>query len=141
MGLQSVAVQTAQARLDGQVQWNARTDATQLQLQAQAPGAQGNISGQISAEAGQGNSEWKVRDAKALLQWLQTLPWVGSQVQGLDAQGEAQATIRWDGGWQNRGSNMKVSASLQSARLDLQERYRLRNGRPRAACATWTLPA
>ncbi|WP_342617600.1 translocation/assembly module TamB domain-containing protein [Rhodoferax sp. GW822-FHT02A01] len=123
--VENVSLQSAQAQVNGQLQWNTRSDAAQLQLQTSFPGGQGSINGQISASAGQGSSQWQIKDAGAFLPWMQTLPGFGSQLQGLVAQGAAEISARWEGGWQNRGSGLKLNASLSSKRLDVQDRYHL----------------
>jgi translocation and assembly module TamB len=124
--LDTVLVQSPQAQISGQLQWDTQTNAAQGQLQASVPGAKGSVSGQISAHAGQGSSDWDVQDASALQQWLASLPLLDTGAQGLHVSGEASGRASWQGGWENRGSGLKVTAMLQSKQLDLQDRYHLR---------------
>jgi translocation and assembly module TamB len=124
--LESLEVQTPQARLSGQLRLDTQSYAGSGRVQASMPGARLDMDGNAAPTAGQGTSRLQVSDAHALLQWLSTLPVLGSKVNGLDAQGALDLSARWTGGWQHLGEALQVQASLQSARLDIQERYLLR---------------
>ncbi|MCX8517407.1 MAG: hypothetical protein ORN29_04975, partial [Rhodoferax sp.] len=65
--LQTLDLQAPQAHVSGKLEFNTQTYAASGELQANLPGAEGHMAGQASASAGQGNSRWQVRDAKALL--------------------------------------------------------------------------
>ncbi len=76
----------------------------QGQLALTVPGATAQASGQIAPQTGAGELQVQWADASRTLQWLTTLPLVGADLQralqGATAQGTAQITARWKGGWQ-----------------------------------------
>lgn len=116
--VQSLQLQTPQAQLSGQLQVNTQTYAGTARLQGSAPGARLDLDGNLSEAAGQGSSSWQISDVHALLQWLASVPVLGSRVGGIDAQGSADATVRWVGGWQHLGDNLQLQAAVHSSRLD-----------------------
>ncbi len=123
----SLDLQSAQAQLNGQLQLDTQSYASTAQAHASMPGAQLDLDGSISASAGQGSGAWHITDAHALGQWLATLPVLGASLGDQDAQGAAELTARWSGGWQHLGEGLHLEAALRSQRLDLQQRYLLRD--------------
>jgi translocation and assembly module TamB len=119
--VEELLLQIPQAKLSGQLQFDTRTYASSAHVQASAPGAELVLDGKLAETAGKGSSSWHVTDAHALLQWLATLPAVGSHVGTLDAKGAADLTAQWTGGWQRLGEDLHLEATLQSPRLDLPE--------------------
>ena len=119
--VQSLLLQTAQAHLDGQLQFNSQTLAGTAQLQASAPGATMALDGELAETTGQGRSRLQINDAHALLQWLAKVPVLGSSLGGLDAQGRAEGSIQWSGGWQHQGEDLQLQATLGSQRLDMPD--------------------
>jgi translocation and assembly module TamB len=120
--LESLLLQTPQAKLSGQLQFNTQTYAGSGHLQGNAPGAVLALDGQLAETQGDGTGGLQVSDAHALVQWLTTLPVVGPQVGKADAQGAIDLSGQWTGGWHNQGERLQVQATLQSQRLDLQDK-------------------
>ena len=118
--LDSLQIQTPQATLGGQLQFNSQSYASTGHLQGSAPGAKLDLDGNISETAGQGSSSWQISDAHVFLQWLATVPVLGSAVGEMDAQGSAEASASWRGGWQRLGEALQLQASLRSPHLDMQ---------------------
>jgi len=118
--LDSLLLQTPDAQISGPLQIDTRSYATRAQLSATLPGAQGSVNGTLEPAQGQGSSAWKVHDARALLDWLSKLPGLGDAAKDLGAQGDAELTAQWTGGWQNQGADLRLNATVQSQRLDLQ---------------------
>ncbi|RFO98579.1 hypothetical protein DIC66_01450 [Rhodoferax lacus] len=130
--LDTLELHTPQAQLAGQLQVDTQSYASAAHLRASMPGAAFEVDGQAAAAAGQGSSALHISDAHALLQWLATLPLpvvssLSTSLGPLEAQGAAELTARWSGGWQHLGADMQWNAALQSQRLDIQERYLLRD--------------
>ncbi len=124
--LDTVQLQTPQAQIAGKLLLNTETYASTVHLQATLPGAQAVVDGDIGSAAGQGKSSWQVRDAHALLQWLGSLPGLAGHAALPDAQGALDVSASWSGGWQRLGEALQVQATLQSPRLDIDDRYHLR---------------
>lgn len=125
--LDSLELLTPQAKLTAQLQLDTRSYASTAHVRANMPGALLELEGSAAPTAGQGSSNLRVSDARALTQWLGTLPVIGEKLGATQAQGALELTARWNGGWQHQGEEMKVQAALQSQRLDVQERYQLRD--------------
>jgi translocation and assembly module TamB len=125
--LESLLLQTPQAKISGPMQIDTRSYASTGHVRADLPGAQITLDGSLSDSAGQGSSVWQVSDVQALSHWLQSLPMVGAKFPVLDAQGALDVSARWSGGWQDRGANLKLDASVVTKRLDLVDSYRLRD--------------
>ena len=124
--LDTLQVQTPQAQIAGNLQFNTETYASTVHLQATVPGAQAVLDGSAGPTAGQGNTAWHVRDAHALMQWLGSLPGLAGQTVLPDAQGAVELSAHWTGGWQRLGDALQLQATLQSPRLDIDDRYHLR---------------
>jgi translocation and assembly module TamB len=119
--VQSLLLQTAQARLSGQLAFDSHGRAGTAHLQGAAPGATLALDGELAEAAGEGSSRLQVTDAHALLQWLAKVPVLGRYVGDWDAQGSAEASLHWSGGWQRQGQDLQLQAMLGSQRLDLQD--------------------
>lgn len=122
-------LQTPQAGLSGRLQVDTHSYASSAQLRATMPGARLELAGSAAATAGQGSASLQVSDAQALTQWLASLPLPDASLQAvrdLQAQGALDLSARWSGGWQQLGERMQVQAALASARLDIGQRYLLR---------------
>ena len=123
----------------------ARAEATQLRITPAGPAAQGQLTlavpgataraqGSIAPRSGAGDLQVQWTDIAATQRWLGGLPWVGNAVrtalQGATAQGSAQITARWKGGWhtvvqqlQTAGAtagkdSFELQATLEAAQLD-----------------------
>ncbi len=111
-----------------------RTQSAQGQLMLTVPGATAHASGQLAPLRGQGELQVQWADVARTQAWLVGLPWIGADLQkalqGASAQGAAQLTARWAGGWRNLapqpgappppGKNDAVlQASLNSPQLTL----------------------
>ena len=123
--LQTLDLQAPQAHIRGKLEVNTQTYASSGELQASLPGAEGHIAGQASASAGQGNSRWQVRDAKALLAWLAQWPVLGEYAKNLPVQGDAEFSANWQGGWQNHAAALQLDAQVRARHLIWQEHYAL----------------
>ena len=123
--LQTLDLQAPQAHIRGKLEVNTQTYASSGELQASLPGAEGHIAGQASASAGQGNSRWQVRDAKALLAWLAQWPVLGEYAKILPVQGDAEFSANWQGGWQNHAAALQLDAQVRARHLIWQEHYAL----------------
>ena len=87
----------------------------QGQLVLAVPGATARASGQIAPQSGAGDLQVQWTDAGRTLQWLTTLPVVGTDLQralgGAAAQGTAQLTARFKGGWQAAAQQLQAASS------------------------------
>ncbi|MBU1351060.1 MAG: translocation/assembly module TamB domain-containing protein [Gammaproteobacteria bacterium] len=90
------------------------TQSAQGQLALTVPGATARANGQIAPQSGAGELEVQWSDADRTLNWLTTLPFVGTDVrlalQGATAKGAAQLTTRWKGGWQTALQQLQAAA-------------------------------
>ena len=118
--LDSLELQSTDARLIAHAEFDSGSGAVRGQLQAELPGAQGSFEGHLSAQQGQGSTRWRVSDAAALSQWLARLPWLGDTLQGLDLAGNGEAGLQWQGGWQDRGRDLHLEAFVRSPDMAAQ---------------------
>ncbi len=101
----------------------------QGQLVLAVPGATARASGQLAAQSGKGDLQVQWADVALTQRWLASLPLIGAALQrtlqSASAQGAAQLTARWSGGWRGlmqplpRKSDATLQASLSTPRLDL----------------------
>jgi translocation and assembly module TamB len=91
------------------------------QLRLRAPGVDGEVKGQLSAEQGQGQLSLQATDLAKLQSWLQGLPGMALALPApLKVTGNAQLSARWRGGWaQTDGPS--VQAQLSSGQLTVQQ--------------------
>lgn len=87
----------------------------QGQLALTVPGATARASGQIAPQTGAGELQLQWSDADRTLNWLTTLPFVGTDIkralQGASAKGAAQLTARWKGGWQTAAQQLQAASA------------------------------
>ncbi|HEY8905020.1 MAG TPA: translocation/assembly module TamB domain-containing protein, partial [Rhodoferax sp.] len=107
-----------QAKLQGQLQINTASLATQGQLNLSLPGLQATVDGRASATDGLGSLSIQVQDAAQASQWLALLPEVKKQLAGAQLQGKADLTAHWQGGWQQSLRGLQLDASLKAPQLD-----------------------
>jgi translocation and assembly module TamB len=117
--LDTLLLEGRDARLDGQLQLDTSSYAATGHLRGNLPGAQLNIDGNASANAGQGTGSGHVSDVQALLQWLHSLPVVGASMPDTEVRGAAELSLHWAGGWKNLGSEMQLQAAASAKRLEL----------------------
>ncbi|MES2976554.1 MAG: translocation/assembly module TamB domain-containing protein [Pseudomonadota bacterium] len=125
LSLETLRLQTADALLQGQkVDVHIASRASSGQLQLSLPGAQAGVNGRISAADGAGEFSLRVADAALATRWLAQLPGMPTdlqrELQGTAAQGQGDASGRWQGGWQQQGRSMSVQAALAVPRLDVR---------------------
>lgn len=104
----------------------ARIEATQLRvapgdlsgqglLTLAVPGATARAQGSIAPQTGAGDLQMQWTDVGQTQRWLASLPLVGAPVQqalqGAAAQGAAQLSARWKGGWHTLARQLESAAS------------------------------
>ncbi len=119
--LTSVQLRTDDAQLQGNLTLNATTLAVAGQLLLDLPGARAGVNGNMAKTQGQGDLTLRVSDSAKVMRWLRQLPGVSGAVGQLVAQGDAEITAQWQGGWQRQGQDMAVKAQLRTNRLELRE--------------------
>ena len=133
--IQRLLLDALQARVEAtDLRVHPRTQSAQGQLMLTVPGATAQASGQLAPLRGQGELQVQWADVARTQAWLVGLPWIGADLQkalqGASAQGAAQLTARWTGGWRSLapqpgaapppGKNDAVlQASLSSPQLTL----------------------
>ena len=116
--LSQLQMQWADAQLQAQGHWRSDTLALDGQADLRAPGLQGQLRGQMSAQQGQGQWRLDGHDSQRWLAWLQRWPALGNRLQAWQAQGRWQASGQWQGGWAS--PTLQLQAELQSERLAVQ---------------------
>jgi translocation and assembly module TamB len=119
--LDTLLVQTDDAKVVGQATVHTQTFATQGDLTITVPGAQGKVTGKLSNTEGDGALQVKLENAALATQWLARLPGMPGSMTKMRLQGGADLTARWQGGWQKQGQALKLQATLQIPKLDWQE--------------------
>ena len=111
--LQAIDIQTDEARLQGQFDLQPASKAARGNLQLVLPGANARINGQLSAQDGAGDLSVQVADAGKAVRWLARLPQLPTALAQLDLQGQAGASLHWQGGWQQLVNASGVEPSVQ----------------------------
>ena len=119
--LDTLQVQTDDAKIAGQATVHTQTFATQGDLSVTLPGAQAKVTGSLSSTDGDGALQVKLDDAARVTQWLARLPGMPSSLTQMQLQGGADLSARWQGGWQKQGQALKLQATLQTPKLDWRE--------------------
>jgi translocation and assembly module TamB len=127
--LDTLLVQTDDAKVTGQATVHTQTFATQGQLALTVPGAQASVAGNMANADGDGSLQLKLGDAALATQWLARLPGMPESLAKLHLQGGADGSAQWKGGWQKNGQTLNLQATLQTSKLDLLQD-------PKAAGAT-----
>lgn len=118
--LNTLAVQTDDAQLQGKLSFQTVSQAAEGQLTLSAPGAQGLLSGHMASNRGQGELGIHITDAASASRWLARLPGTPLFLSQTDVQGALDLTGRWQGGWQQQAQGLQIQASLRAPKLDLQ---------------------
>lgn len=108
----------AEAHVQAQGRWHSDRRSLDGQAQAQLPGLQAQLGGQLSAQQGQGQWQLDGPDSQRLLAWLQRWPALRAALPDLQVQGRWRAQGQWQGGWASPA--LQLQASAQSDRLVLQ---------------------
>ena len=110
----SVRVSSDDAQLQGHLQWRVATGSARGALQLRVPGAQAELEGAFGARDGDGSVSLKVEQAERALRWLAALPPMGQgALAGVSAQGAAELSLRWQGGWEALLGEPGLDAALQ----------------------------
>ncbi|MCK9214559.1 MAG: translocation/assembly module TamB domain-containing protein [Rhodoferax sp.] len=115
--LSALSIDAQDAHLEGRLSYHLKTQAAQGKLAVELPGLQGSLDGRLASQGGQGSLGIKVTDASLASQWLTRWPAMADALQGLSLRGAAQLDGRWQGGWQQQGSKLQVTASLRAPQL------------------------
>ncbi len=132
LDLRTLSAGLADATLDGQGQLDVGARSFDGRLTLKLPGAQGDWQGRVAHARGKGELNLALDDAGRVLAWvrsLQTLPFVGPMLRaqleaqpGLQAEGNARLTARWDGGLGALGYPAPVTGATTAAPPRLQAR-------------------
>ena len=114
----ALQLEAQQAKLQGQIQFNTASLATQGQLNLTLPGLQATLDGRASPIDGLGTLSIQVQDANQTSQWLTWLPDVKKQLAGAQLKGNATLSVHWQGGWQQNMQGLHLDASLNAPLLD-----------------------
>ena len=136
--LQELNVQTDDAKLQGRFDLQPATRAMRGQLELAFPGALAKASGQLAPQEGAGDFSLQASDAGKAMRWLAALPQAPQALAQYALQGQVEATLQWQGGWQalldGRGAEPTLQSSLRVPRLDIrapgepvEQALRLRN--------------
>ena len=118
--LNTLAVQTDDAQLQGKLTFQTVSQAAEGQFSLSAPGAQASLAGHMASNRGQGELSARILDAALAARWLARLPGTPLFLNQTAVQGAVELTGRWQGGWQQQGQGLQIQASLRAPKLDLQ---------------------
>lgn len=116
-------VQGRDVNVAGQLRIDTQSFTSSGQLQARVPGAQISLDGKISADEGQGSAGAQISDAATLLQWLQSLPLVGSSVPVSDLRGGVDIALHWTSGWQQHAAKLQIQGEAHAAVMEKQSQH------------------
>lgn len=115
--LEALLLEGPGAQVQGQLQIDTASFASQGKLRGSLPGATLSLEGDASAASGKGEARWQVSDMAVLQRWLRGLPVLGGQVPKGVWRGAADATVQWRGGWRDLGSGLQLQGRVSSNRL------------------------
>lgn len=116
--LSQLNVQTDDAQLQGPLSFDTVSQAAQGQLKLTLPGASATLDGHLASTQGQGDVSLRVTNASQAARWLARWPGAPGAFNASLIQGNAELTAHWQGGWQHRGQNLQIKASLRAPQLD-----------------------
>lgn len=128
--IQSLDVQAADARLQGQFRYKPAQQTAQGQLKWQSPGLQAQAEGLLAPQQGQGHIQLDISDASLGMAWLKRWPGWTERLQGWQASGPAHMHAQWQGGFQQSDTTVQWQTTLPrlTAQANSAEPLRLQNG-------------
>lgn len=117
--LDTLLVQTDDAKVAGKATVHTQTFATQGELALTVPGAQANVTGSMASADGDGTLQLKLGDAALATRWMARLPGMPESLAQLRLRGGADLSAKWQGGWQQQGQTLKLQGTLQTPKMDL----------------------
>lgn len=113
--LSALRIRTDGAELSGSLDAQLPARGGKADLMLTAPGLNAQLRGELRRSSGAGRLTLQVKDASQTLRWLQRLPGMPRSAINAQAAGRADATLNWQGGWQDPA----VQASVNAPSLDL----------------------
>ncbi len=110
--IQSLDLQAADARVQGQFTFKPAQQAAQGQLQLSLPGLKAQTQGLLAPEQGQGSAHIDISDAALSLAWLRRFPGWAERLQSWQAAGAGQLHAQWQGGFQQNQTPVQLNVSL-----------------------------
>jgi translocation and assembly module TamB len=117
--LDTLAVQTDDAQLAGNLNLHTDTRAAAGRLALTLPGATALLDGQIASTDGKGEFKLHLSDAALAAHWLGRWPQAPAALANASIRGAGDFSGRWTGGWKNQAQDLQIQASLSAPRLDL----------------------
>jgi translocation and assembly module TamB len=114
----SLNLDAQDAHVQGSFDFHTVTLTTRADITLSLPGLQGSFNGQLASSDGQGNLALALSDASQTARWLTRWPLPATLRNALPERGAANLTADWQGGWQSRGQQLKLTATLQAPLLD-----------------------
>lgn len=105
-------VRTADAALDGALEFTPATRAASGQLSLQAPGLQGRAEGSLAQASGKGTLRLASANLAAAQAWLQRLPGMPAALRDRSVAGRAELQAAWQGGWQDPALQASLAAPV-----------------------------
>ena len=112
--LSALRIRSDDAALNGQLEIQPAAPGGKVNLALTAPGLDMTLQGELQQTLGGGELGLRGRDAAQALRWLQKLPGMPASIQTASANGSAELTASWQGGWQDPA----VQARLELPSLD-----------------------
>ena len=117
--LDTLAVQTDDAQLTGNLNLHTDTRAAAGQLSLTLPGATALLDGQIASTDGKGELKLHLSDAALASHWLGRWPQAPAALTSASIRGAGDFSGRWTGGWKNQAQDLQIQASVRAPRLEL----------------------
>ena len=110
--IQSLDLQAADARLQGQFSFQPAQRHAQGQLQLKLPGLQAQAEGLLAPQQGRGRVHIDIRDAAQGMAWLRRWPGALERLQPWQAAGTGQLQAQWEGGFEQGQTPVQLDALL-----------------------------
>jgi translocation and assembly module TamB len=105
------------AHVQGSLDYHTVTHATRANITLSLPGLQGTFNGHLSSTDGLGSLALTLNDAGQTAGWLTRWPLPAALRDALPDSGMANLKADWQGGWQSRGQQLKLTATLKAPSL------------------------
>lgn len=112
LALTQARLRTSDALLEGEGEWQPRTQAGKGRLQLRAPGLEVHADGSVGETSGQGQADVAANDLAQAQRWLARWPGLGKPLEAIALRGQAHAQLAWQGGW--RDPTVQAHATARS---------------------------
>ncbi len=126
LDLPSLQLRSREAELLGSLQAQPALLAGKANVSLTAPGLSAKLQGDLRKTSGKGDTNIRVQNAALALRWLRQLPAIPAALKTAGANGNADLTASWQGGWQDPALQARINVPT----LDIAQASTPQDGTP-----------